>query len=97
MILPTAVAEIDLVYYQVVDIVPDSACMEDRLASFDPAVADPAVVVVVVAVALVPAAVAGLEIDAVPAKELHPIDFGWVVPVLWHYPVVVDYDAAAAE
>jgi hypothetical protein len=98
VILPTAVAEIDLVYYQVVDIVPDSACMEDRLASFDPDVADPVVAVVVVAaVALVPAAVAGLEIDAVPAKELHPIDFGWVVPVLWHYPVVVDYAAAAAE
>jgi hypothetical protein len=80
-----------------VDIVLDSECTVDHLASFDPDVADPVVVVVVVVVALVPAAVAGLEIDAVPAKELHPIDFGWVVPVLWHYPVVVDYDAAAAE
>ena len=41
---------------------------------------------------------AGLEIDDVPAKEeLHPIDFGWVVPALWHYPVVVDYAAAAKE
>lgn len=41
---------------------------------------------------------AGLEIDDVPAKEeLHPIDFGWVVPALWHYPVVVDYAAAEEE